>query len=143
MRKFIRHPSDIPIEIIVESDADSGNYNLTKISLGGLSFKGNRFYEPGSIVTIRISVVRPVYQTRGRVVWCRKKGEFYEIGIQFIEAGDAYQCRMVEQVCHIEHYRKEVAETEGRTLSSQEAAYEWILKYASEFPGTGGKVDND
>jgi hypothetical protein len=36
---------------------------------------------------------------------------------------------MVEQVCHIENYKKEVYETEGRL-----AAMESIHKYASRFP---------
>ena len=41
---------------------------------------------------------------------------------------------MIEQICHIEHYRKEVARVEGRELSTQEAASEWISRYASDFP---------
>jgi hypothetical protein len=38
---------------------------------------------------------------------------------------------MVEQVCHIEHYRKEVMVCEGRQLTSEDAAKEWVAKYAS------------
>jgi hypothetical protein len=41
---------------------------------------------------------------------------------------------MVEQVCHIENYKKEVYQTEGRLLTAEEAAVEWIHKYASQFP---------
>jgi hypothetical protein len=41
---------------------------------------------------------------------------------------------MVEQICHIEHYKREVAEREGRELSGQQAAKEWIAKYAASFP---------
>jgi hypothetical protein len=37
---------------------------------------------------------------------------------------------MVEQICHIEHYRRAVHESQGRTLSSREAAIEWIEGYA-------------
>ena len=44
---------------------------------------------------------------------------------------------MVEQICHIEQYRREVLKKEGRRLSSEEAASEWIVKYASDFPDTG------
>ncbi|MEQ8937648.1 MAG: PilZ domain-containing protein, partial [Gammaproteobacteria bacterium] len=42
--------------------------------------------------------------------------------------------RMVEQLCHIEHYRNEIARVEGRELSSEQAAQEWISKYAESFP---------
>jgi hypothetical protein len=41
---------------------------------------------------------------------------------------------MVQQVCSIENYRKEVETREGRTLTNQEAAAEWIKKHAGNFP---------
>ena len=47
---------------------------------------------------------------------------------------EAFKVRMVEQICHIEHYRKEVLASEDRRLTSQEAATEWIGKYSSKFP---------
>ncbi len=136
MRKFIRHPSDIPIEIVAENAADPGTYSLTNVSFGGLSCTVCKAFEPGRFVTVKIPVVDPVYRTRGKVVWCKDKKDSYEIGIQFIEACDAFQCRMIEQICHIEQYRKDVKSREGRVLNSQEAATEWILKYASNFPET-------
>jgi hypothetical protein len=43
---------------------------------------------------------------------------------------------MVEQVCHIENYKKEIYRAEGRLLSSEQAAMEWIIRYASRFPGS-------
>ena len=50
-----------------------------------------------------------------------------------------FRARMVEQVCHIEQYRHEILKNEGRKLSSEAAALEWIQKYAPLFPGS----DND
>jgi hypothetical protein len=44
---------------------------------------------------------------------------------------------MVEQLCHIEHYRKEVRDTEGRILDGEAAAREWISKFAAKFPDPG------
>jgi len=41
---------------------------------------------------------------------------------------------MVEQLCYIERYRREVREKEGRELDSSSAAAEWIAKYAANFP---------
>ena len=41
---------------------------------------------------------------------------------------------MVEQLCHIEHYRNEVNRKEGRDISSEEAATEWIAQFADKFP---------
>ena len=51
---------------------------------------------------------------------------------------DVFRARMVAQVCYIEDYRRSIARAEGRELSSEEAAGEWIAKYASKFPGASG-----
>ena len=45
---------------------------------------------------------------------------------------------MVAQFCQIEDYRRDMAETEGRLLSSEEAAKEWIVQYAEDFADTIG-----
>jgi hypothetical protein len=44
--------------------------------------------------------------------------------------------RMLEQVCHIESYRKQVRVNEGRELNDEEAALEWISRNAAGFPNT-------
>ena len=41
---------------------------------------------------------------------------------------------MVEQICHIEHYKSEVLAREGRHLDGEQAAREWIQKFAHGFP---------
>ena len=42
--------------------------------------------------------------------------------------------RAIKQVCHIEQYKKDIKEKEGRRLTSQKAAIEWIAKHGAEFP---------
>ena len=71
----------------------------------------------------------------GKVVWCSEKNGGYEVGIGFMTSEQKmFLLRMVEQLCHIEHYRNEIARIEGRDLSSEEAAKEWIKKHADSFP---------
>jgi hypothetical protein len=41
---------------------------------------------------------------------------------------------MIEQICYIEEYKKDVLESEGRILTGREAAIEWIAKHADSFP---------
>jgi len=41
---------------------------------------------------------------------------------------------MIEQICHIRQYRAEVLATEGRQLDGDQAAREWIQKFADDFP---------
>lgn len=135
-RRFIRHPTDIPIA--VEQDlsgfvADPENY-LNDISYGGLSFRSNQMLARGMALLVCIPLVDPEFQIRGVVAWCRPNSGGFDAGVEFIEPEKFFKARMVEQICHIEHYRREIHEQEGRELSGEEAALEWIRKYAREFP---------
>ena len=64
----------------------------------------------------------------------RKKSSFFRVGVVFENQNSEHHLRMVEQVCHIEYYRKQQAEDRGRKLSSEEAAQEWVALYAADFP---------
>ena len=136
MREFIRHPSTVPIQINeFEGEIKHGNNTLNNISFGGVSCFCNEPVEVGSNVSIRIGCVDPDFEMTGRAVWCRPKDEAYEVGIEFLASKDKiYLLRMVEQLCHIEHYRNEVLRKEGRQMSSEQAAKEWIEKFANSFP---------
>jgi len=137
MRQFIRHPVDVPIEIRA-GNGEAGPVHTHDISLGGLAVHSAVAVEPGSLSEVRISYVQPAFEARARVAWCRPRrggGGGHEVGVSFLDAADVFLARMVEQVCYIEDYRKSVAREEGRELSSEEAACEWIEKYAAKFPG--------
>ena len=47
------------------------------------------------------------------------------------------------QLCHIEHYKQMVLRTQGRSLSGQQAALEWISKFAEQFPQTEAGAAHD
>lgn len=134
MRHFMRHPSNIPIEVVQGEQPERVVHNAQNVSLGGLAFEAQQALPVGSVVALRIHFVRPVFSTRARVVWCSPVEQHYELGVEFLEATDVFRARMVEQVCHIEQHRQRVFETEGRRLTTQEAAMEWIETYAATFP---------
>ena len=137
MRQYIRHPSSMPIEFFVSNSirhAQHQHENLTDISTGGLSFYSSEKIDPGNTVHVTINVKPPPFDAEGVVIWCKRTDDGYRIGLRFNDADVAYSLRMIEQVCHIEHYRGEILRNEGRKLSSEEAAIEWIKKYAANFP---------
>lgn len=134
IRQYIRHPSDIPIEFMLTDAGQQVDDHLKDISIGGLSFRSVRSVPVDTIVQIEIPLVRPQFRATARVVWCHSENEHYDVGVEFLDRDEAYGARIVEQVCHIEHYRQEVLQREGRVLSSEEAAFEWIRKYAETFP---------
>ena len=137
MRQYIRHPTNIPIDYnIGDLIVDEREY-LNNIGHGGLSFQSRAPIEVGSQIMICIPIREPLFEEEGIVVWCSKRGDIYDVGVQFTNKLSEFRIRMVEQVCHIEHYKQEVLEKEGRTLSGKEAAAEWISRYAKNFPDIG------
>ncbi|VAW85528.1 hypothetical protein MNBD_GAMMA16-154 [hydrothermal vent metagenome] len=138
MRKFIRHPSDVPIEFAIENIKITRD-TLSNISVGGLALRSDERIEVGLLINVAVPTVHPPFLAKGRVAWCLKRKEYFDIGVQFVEKEDTYRVRMVEQICHIEHYKKEILENEGRILNGEEAALEWIAKYASDFPALEGR----
>ncbi|UZE95176.1 PilZ domain-containing protein [Alkalimarinus alittae] len=135
MRSYIRHPTDVPIELSPAEWASDDHLRIKDVSIGGLSLKSATALELKALIKIKIPLVEPPFETHGKVVWCRKNSlSDYEVGVEFIDEQDAYAARMVEQICHIEHYRNNVKETDGRDLNIEEAAQEWIKKYARDFP---------
>ena len=137
MRQFIRHPADIPIEVSPADEEGSPPPRLVNVGMGGLAFRSRRAFKAARIVKVRIPWVRPPFETTARVAWCRACGDGYELGLAFIDPNDAFHARMVEQICHIEHYRRQVQESEGRRLTPEEAAREWIERHAAQFPAAG------
>ena len=136
-RRFIRHTADVPIEVRTVPGASAVSQHGVNVSEGGLAFVSDACLDPEQTIEVRIPEVDPPFEAQARVVWCRPEASGYLVGVQFLDANDAFKARMVEQVCTIEKYREEVREQEGRELDSQEAAAEWIGKYAGRFPEVG------
>ncbi|MCP4335630.1 MAG: PilZ domain-containing protein [Gammaproteobacteria bacterium] len=140
IRKFIRHPVDMPIQVRSsrvedEQDIDEDlDQTITNVSLGGLAFESQKAYTISDRVRINIPILDRDNNLIGNVAWCEEAGSGYVVGIKFVKSRDFFRMRMIEQICHIEHYRDEVLRTQGRELSAQEAAAEWISKYAGDFP---------
>lgn len=134
MRSFIRHPSDIPIDVSPDNNPEGSPEMLINISHGGLSFRSQASLLPGTIVDLRVNMPNRDTRVRARVVWSREADNGYDMGVEFMNSADLYTMRMVEQICHIEHYRRKVRLEQGRELDAEQAAMEWISKNASDFP---------
>jgi hypothetical protein len=132
-RRFIRHTVDVPLEIRTVADGPR-RASVRNVSHGGISFLSDEEIPLGTIIDVRIPGVEPPFEARAKVVWSAPEGSGYCLGVAFLEADDAFRARMVEQVCSIERYREQVREREGRDLSPEEAAQEWITRYADAFP---------
>lgn len=133
-RRYIRHPVEVPIEVEVARGGRRRQECLRNLGAGGLCFHTVDPMKPATPVRIRIPVVDPHFVVEGWVVWCNPGERGFDIGVEVSRGADDYRLRMVEQLSHIENYRRSVQKEEGRHLSAEQAAREWISRYAEEFP---------
>ncbi len=127
-------PIQVNLDWVDDEDDETVDQTITNVSLGGLAFSSLKPLAILQRVRICIPVLKQDNFLVGNVIWCEKSDVGYEVGIEFESSRDVFRLRMIEQICHIEHYRKEISRVEGRTLSVQEAADEWISKFADDFP---------
>lgn len=129
-RRVIRYSAEeIPMEYsLAEIVAHQKEY-LHNISTEGLCFKSHKYIDKGLTISLEIPLVIPTFKEKGKVVWCAKKNDHYDVGVQFVGKDLKTHANLVEQVCDIEDYKGEVLKKEGRELSSEEAALEWLSKH--------------
>jgi hypothetical protein len=133
-REFLRHTVHVPLEVArVDASAPLVEEGVN-VSHGGLAFLSTTCPKVGDLLELRIPTVRPPFEAQARVAWCREEAGKFLVGVQFLDSTAAFQSRMVQQVCSIENYRQDVKRREGRSLTPQEAASEWIARYAGRFP---------
>lgn len=137
IRKHIRHITGVPIEVSPEQvpvDVDDcEDATITNVSLGGLSFIANNRLDIANSIAVRFPVLSEDRVLGARVVWCEKTPRGYEVGLEFDHPEEIDRLKVVEHICHIENYRKEIESREGRKINSEQAALEWVSRFASDF----------
>ena len=133
MRRHHRHLSEMPVEFSLELKNRAALERLVNISSGGLAFSTPKDVPPGTSIHIRIPLGRHHFDVDGSVVWCNRTNHRFEVGVRFDDPQSEYRAQMIDQLCHIERYRWKVQDEEGRQLTSEEAAAEWIARYAGAF----------
>lgn len=134
--KFLHHANCRPIDcrpLAAQGDAATVTAGC-EVSGFGLSFTTDKRLTPGNLVELTILVLDEPQRFVTRVMECRKHAKSYVAKVSFATEEDAFRARMAEQLCHIDAYRQSVQESEGRQLKSEDAAEEWIRKFASRFP---------
>ncbi|WP_137885553.1 PilZ domain-containing protein [Pseudomonas sp. 2FE] len=133
MRQFLRHPSDMPVELVLRKHAFLPRQRLHNISLGGVACNSSRGFRRGTAVELRIPLLGEQAHYPGVVAWCRKQADDYLVGIAFIDEDTVFRARMIEQVCQIEHYRHQREQELGEQLPLEAFAREWIAQHAAAF----------
>jgi hypothetical protein len=133
MRRFLRHPSDMPVELILRKKTSLPQQRLHDISLGGVACNSSRRFRRGTEIEIRIPLLGDQAHYCGVVAWCHKLPDDYLLGISFIDEDTLFRARMVEQVCQIEHYRQQRELALGKPLATEAVADDWIAEHSADF----------
>jgi hypothetical protein len=126
MRRHIRRPSDVPIDVRLSQAVQRDRKCLRNISRGGLCFRSMAAIAEGASIHIEVPVAHPAPETEGIVAWCRPCDVGYEIGVRF--AGSRHDPGFVAEVHQVEQYKREVWIRDGRRLSGEQAAAERIAR---------------
>lgn len=135
-RKYYRHPISAPIKLRATSNPDSIRAQTEEVSLGGLSFLSQNRLEKGSFVDLSIPVKDKLFEIKGRVTYCveQSKGGRFRTGILFLDSPSAFRAKLAEEALEILRYRKDISRERGEEVSEEEAARQWIQRFAENFP---------
>jgi hypothetical protein len=135
IRRHIRHVTGIPIEVTLDFNHSYQveDDSITNVSLGGLCFIASDRLDVDESIQVRFPALNQERSLDGKVVWCNKTNKGYEVGLAINDPAEIERLRTIEQICQIENFRKEQEEQAGRKLSSEQAAREWVNRYAGEF----------
>ncbi len=127
----------MPLKVFLQGDMTPCRERLRNVSRSGLCFQSAIPLSQDDYVHLLIPVLDQQFEADAAVVWRRPSSAGYEIGVRFLDPDVQFAVRMVEQLCHSEAYRQEVLREEGRELSSEAAAEEWVARFAASFPPPG------
>ena len=138
-RGLMRHPTTMPVVCRGRGRSNPGQSNLLNASFGGLSFVSDGLFAQGDTVDVSFPARQITERFSGVVVWSQDlaggHADRHAYGVRFCGAEMFRRVRLLEQICHIEAYRKVQASQHNRELSPNQAAEEWITRYAARFAG--------
>jgi c-di-GMP-binding flagellar brake protein YcgR len=134
-RKFYRHPLSKPIQYQAYQSKSTDRTSTVDVSEGGMCFLAEHLLPRGTKLHLRIPVGGQVFQLQAQVAYCNEEPRLnkYRTGVAFLDAESAFRAKLAEEMIQITEYRDKVLREEGREITEEDAAREWIEKYAKSF----------
>lgn len=132
---LIDHPASQPLAYRIDSHSAAHSPKHHGLYL---RFQAPQPPRRGSRLLLSIKAAGETHRFRSQVVEVDRTTSPSQVVVWIGRKREAFAARMVEQLCHIAHYRLLAATDEGRSLSEERAAYEWIARFAARFPGFEG-----
>jgi hypothetical protein len=130
---FIQHPKEIPVTLLSSTSAQAQPEDQEREGkTAGICFWTAEHPKVQDNVVLGIELENNRFIGKGRVVRVQAEQEGCWVCVK-ISREDEFAIRMAEQLCQIEHYRQDNKHYFDRNMTSDEAAQEWISKYAALF----------
>ncbi len=134
-RRCVRHP--IPVPVVVQTrDGDARIISaVADLSEGGLAFTAPRDLAPESVVDVSLPIGDQWFSLAGSVASSQRiePGDQYRVGVAFLHPAMSFRMKLAEQVLRIHDLRRQLCAEQGREVTPDEAAREWVARYAEEF----------
>lgn len=131
---IIRHPVEIPLQVKTMAGDFCNQPDYKHAGCVELAFHFPMMISVGALLSVCIPSINEQEEIHGQVTWLAHSAHGFVIGMSFQNEREAFRMRMLEQLCYIEDYRQHILTHEGRSLSQQQAASEWIDRHAAAFP---------
>lgn len=134
-RRFFRHPVSVPIQYQAISAKSSDKSASVDVSEGGMCFFSSQYLPVGTKLSLSIPVGHQLFKVKGQVAYCASSGGEYRFrtGVAFLDPASAFRAKLAEEILQISEYQKKISREEGREIGEEEAAREWIRRYAKDF----------
>lgn len=134
-RRFYRHPIHCPIQVRESRENQVERLESVDISQGGLCFFCAHSLQPKTSIEVDIPIREKCFHIRARVVYSREdvRTSLFKTGVAFEDTDSLFNAKLAEEILAIEKFRGNLALLEGREVSEEEAARQWISKHAKKF----------
>jgi hypothetical protein len=132
---YIQHPKEIPVTLLTATAKEETKIvkeTQKESKDAGICFWTAEKPEIDTQVVLGIDLYNNHFIGRGCVVRVQAENDGCWVCVK-ISPEDTFTIRMAEQLCQIEHYRLDNKQYFDRNMTSDEAAQEWITKYAALF----------
>lgn len=131
-RRFYRHPIEIPVQV---TELKTVSSRTVDVSEGGISFVCDHYLEKGTSVEVAVPAHDHLFRMHAHVAYSRKDTltGLFRTGVSFDDLDSLYRAKLAEEILCIEKYREELSQKNGRDITEEEAAREWIKKNAKKF----------
>lgn len=136
MRRFLRHSSNLPVELRLRRHSPCLDQRLDNISLGGAACHSSHPLPQGTPVTLHIPLLGEQAAYPGEVAWCTKQSDDYLLGLAFSEHAPEQRALMVEDICNLERYRQHREQLAGQVQPLELIAEEWRKQRLAIFKPT-------